>query len=552
MRLLALDLERYGSFTGRAITFSRDANLHVVYGPNEAGKTCALAAVTDLFFGIERQTRYDFLHEGKDLRIGATIIGRDGSYLAFRRRKGNRDTLVDASDQALGDDALRPYLGGLTRDVFCNAFGLDSDALRRGAEEMLTNDGEVGASLFAAASGLRGLAELRRRLEDEAGTIFAPRASRDRKLYQALGRLEEARRTMHARELRAGYWKDLNERIEGFSRRLDEIKTLRGLKAAERARLSRNKRVAPLIQLINGDLERLAALEPMPDVPVGFIKSLNETLEAVNKATDARKRTAFDEAKATRDHTDIMLDEGLLGRAGAVLRLIAQTGAYANDQRDLPRIQAETNEYQGLLAQFAVRLGLQDEAAVEAAQPTDAAQALVGELIFEGRNLKDTLGRNTTALATERTALSEIEQERALHGGNVNPQTLCERFAAFAPVLKNLEKLGDTKHTIRTEERSLREAAVRLDPAVYDLNSLAAAALPGIETITRSRNDLNLVMAELQRERDRLAAALGATAEAESKLADLTSDSPVASAEIICREAPTTRCRLDCVARRVI
>src|SRR5437667_11688264 len=89
MRLLTLDLERYGPFTGRIVTFRPDAKLHVVYGPNEVGKSCALAAITDLFFGIERVTRYDFLHDGRELRIGAAIAARDGSRLDFRRRKGN-------------------------------------------------------------------------------------------------------------------------------------------------------------------------------------------------------------------------------------------------------------------------------------------------------------------------------------------------------------------------------------------------------------------------------------------------------------------------------
>ena len=54
MRLLELDLERYGPFTGKRLAFRPDARLHVVHGPNEAGKSCSLAAVTDLFFGIER------------------------------------------------------------------------------------------------------------------------------------------------------------------------------------------------------------------------------------------------------------------------------------------------------------------------------------------------------------------------------------------------------------------------------------------------------------------------------------------------------------------
>ena len=145
MRLLTLDLERYGPFTGRTLTFRPDAKLHVVYGPNEAGKSCSLAAITDLFFGIERQTGYDFLHEGKEMRIGATITARDGHLLAFRRRKGNKNTLIDAADRPLNEDALLPFLGNLSREVFCRAFGLNTLALRQGAEEMLKSEGDVGS-----------------------------------------------------------------------------------------------------------------------------------------------------------------------------------------------------------------------------------------------------------------------------------------------------------------------------------------------------------------------------------------------------------------------
>jgi hypothetical protein len=169
----------------------------------------------------------------------------------------------------------------------------------------------------------------------------------------------DARKAIHDRELRAGDWKLLNDKIEELSRRLEAIKTLRGLKAAEHARLSRNKRIAPLVKLIDRDRARLAALGPMPNVPVGFGQSLHEKFEAFRKATETRKRIADDEASFARDYAEITVDEPLLERAGDVLRLFGETGAYANNWRDLPRIQVETDEYQAILAELAVRLGHQ-------------------------------------------------------------------------------------------------------------------------------------------------------------------------------------------------
>jgi uncharacterized protein YhaN len=521
MRLRKLDLERYGPFTGRSLNFRSDAKLHIVYGPNEAGKTCALAAIIDLLFGIERQTRHDFLHEGRELRIGATIIGRNGTSFAFRRRKGNRATIIDAGDEPLGDDALAPHPGNITREVFCNAFGLDAEALRRGAEEMLKSHGDVGTSLFAAASGLRGLADLHRRLEAEAGTIFAPRASRERTFYQALVRFEEARKAIHDRELRAGDWKALNDRIDELSHRLGEIKSSRSSKAATHARLSRGKRVAPLLQLIDRDRARLAALEPMPEVPIGFSNSLREKLETVRRLSEARQRIANVEVAARRNLAEIRVDAALLARASDVLRLFGETGAYASNRRDLPRIQAETDEFRGILVEYAGRLGVHDESAIDGAQPTDAAQALVRALVLEGRNLMDVVDRNAAALATERTGLSDLEQQRGRHGVVVNPQALREKFASLAAVVRNMQERSEMDSAIRTEARSLREAAGRSSPPVNDLDSLANTAVPSPETIARFRKEIETLTQEMQREKDRSAAASDAAAAAESKLLEL-------------------------------
>jgi uncharacterized protein YhaN len=533
VRLVTLHLERYGPFTGRTIALSRQAKLHVVYGPNEAGKTSALAAVTDLLFGIGRQTPYDFLHDGRDLRIGATLERNDGECLTFRRRRGNKGTIVDALDNPIRDDVLVPYLGGLTRDVFCNAFGLDADALRRGAEDMLATDGEVGASLFAAASGLRGLADLRRALDDEAGAIFGPRASKDRRFYQALDRFNEARKTIQGREVRAAYWQDLNDRIETHAHRLEELKALRAANAAERTRLARSKRTAPLMQLIDGDLARRSALEPIPDVPAGFGHELAEALAAVRTASDAQIRALADEAGAIRDHADVAVDEAVLARTTDVVRLMAETGAYASNRRDLPRIQAEADEYRGQVRQLAVRVGLGPEAAFEGRQPTDAAQALVKRLIAEGREIADALARSSAALISERAALADLDHDQLLDATMVNPQPLRDKAAALAHALKVLERRADLSREVGAEERSLREAASRLDPPVSDLTAVAASALPSVETISRFANDLTAVASDLQRDQDRLEAALATVADLEGKLLDLAATAPLASPEAV-------------------
>ena len=154
MRLLSLELEKFGAFAALRIAFRRDARLHVVYGPNEAGKSTALAAVGALLFGVPERTPYASRFPAQ-LRIGAEIATASGRALKFWRRKGRKATLLEASGSPLPDDALAPFLGGLSQEVFERSFGLDAARLRAGGDEMLRADGDVGSSLLAAASGLR-------------------------------------------------------------------------------------------------------------------------------------------------------------------------------------------------------------------------------------------------------------------------------------------------------------------------------------------------------------------------------------------------------------
>ena len=216
MRIERLDLIRYGSFTDRSLAFRDGARLHLVYGANEAGKSTALAAIVDLLFGFPHAKEWDFLHEARALRLGASLVNRNGERISFRRRRGNKNTLLadDEGESPLRDDALLPFLGNLGREVFLSSFGLNSERLQDGARALLAEDDDGRGALFAAASGRHAIASVRKGLDEEAGQIFTDRRSKDRRFYQALTRYEDANRLMRERELRETAWKALNQDVE--------------------------------------------------------------------------------------------------------------------------------------------------------------------------------------------------------------------------------------------------------------------------------------------------------------------------------------------------
>ncbi|MEK1867555.1 MAG: AAA family ATPase, partial [Ensifer adhaerens] len=121
MRISALDLVRYGKFTDRRLDFGDGVpgtpDLHIVYGPNEAGKSTLFSGFLDLLFGIEHSSPYGFLHPYQTMRVGGTIEAAGRSDRVFRiKRKTN--SLVGLDDQPLPDNTFSGALGAIDRDTY--------------------------------------------------------------------------------------------------------------------------------------------------------------------------------------------------------------------------------------------------------------------------------------------------------------------------------------------------------------------------------------------------------------------------------------------------
>lgn len=174
MKFLRLDLLAYGPFTRRPLVFPADGpNLHIVYGPNEAGKSTTLRAITGFFYGIEMQTGDAHLHPMSELRIGATLRHSDGQERAFVRKKGNRATLLDPKGTTVDESALRAWLSITERKHFEQMFGLSHEQLRQAGAALADAKTDVGKMLFGASLDGTTLHQTLLRLDAEAEKLLS-------------------------------------------------------------------------------------------------------------------------------------------------------------------------------------------------------------------------------------------------------------------------------------------------------------------------------------------------------------------------------------------
>jgi len=269
MRFESLILERFGMFEGASLDFG-GGGLHVVYGANEAGKSTALAAISDLLFGIDERTPFNFRFDYGKLRIGAKLVNSNGARLEFKRRKARAGTLVSLSlpETTLPDGALTPFVGAVDRDQFQFMFGLDQERLRSGGKQMLDPHGNFAHALFAAGTGLESVNTVLGELDEEIkalGSLLDRRSKGE--IWSAIDRFTAAITSKKADMIIPDHYLAAESaRDDAIASRLKVDERLKELRA-RRNFLERGRRVAPILAALRTLRNNLNEFVGVPDLP---------------------------------------------------------------------------------------------------------------------------------------------------------------------------------------------------------------------------------------------------------------------------------------------
>lgn len=322
MRLDRLDLARYGRFTDTVLDFPAPEpggpDLHVLFGPNEAGKSTIFSAWLDLLFGIPLRSRYDFLHPGPTMRIGATIRTEAGP-LALSRIKRSTASLLDAHGAPLPETVLQAALGGLGREGYGAMFSLDDDTLERGGDSILASRGDLGEMLFSASAGLAGLGPELETMRTELDAFHAPgkRKGAVREAKARLGELDRARRDLDTSAAAAQKLaREVAAAEEGWTRTRAAADAADAALAAARA----TRAARPLRERLAAARAELAPLAALPEAD----PALDEPLRALTEARigiDSRLAAAAAQARTLEDR------RAALAPDPAVLALTADLAA---------------------------------------------------------------------------------------------------------------------------------------------------------------------------------------------------------------------------------
>jgi uncharacterized protein YhaN len=483
IRIARLDLERWGHFDGRQLTFGPAGRLHVVFGANEAGKSTTRRAVSALLFGVPERTVDTFGRPGADLRVGA-LLELDGTAVEVVRRKGRKNTLLDADGEVLDPAPLDRALGGLSGEVHAGLFEITHDSLVQGGHELLAGRGAVGESLFAAAAGTSRLHALLRRLEGDADAVFTP-LGRKKDLNKLLALHAEAVRTLRDAALRPPQHEALARALEGLETayaragaELDEVER-------ERARLERLRGALPLAAL---RATRARELEELGEVAALAADAPARRTAAQERRVEARGRGAAAQRDLERRQTRfaaLAVDEGLLPFVTELEDLHAQGTAVAQDAARREDLAAQRTalapRLEELLGSLSVALGGRSlrELALD-----DAARAQLERCLETRAGVQQTMSSAREGLIEAAWTL-----ERAQRAADEAPVEIDD--TTLTAVLRAARAAGPVDEDAarwRAEERSAlataEQTAAQMRPAVT-ADALAALPVPDRATVER-------------------------------------------------------------------
>ena len=455
MRFLSLSLDAFGPFSGERLDLSGGSpgGLHLIYGPNEAGKSTSLRAVSALLFGMPQRSVDAHLHPSAELRVGA-VLEHEGRVLCVTRLKRRRDSLVGEDGEPLDDAVLVPFLGGIDQRSFEARFGLDQTVLEEGARALLGGSEE---GIFSAGTAGAQAGRVLGQLTEELDALFRPRGQKY-PLNAELMRLQDAEKALRIAERPPEKYAAQRQASEAAQARVHALLAEQHRVRRELGRLSRHAAVLTDVSAWLQTDRELSDLSGVPLLPPDSTERRHAMLAAQREVEIelATHQQELGRLEALRE--GLSPDQALLGVDEERLALVSnQIGSELKARADLPKRRGKLAALGEELARLRRQLRRSDveadelliDAPLERRVRSLAAEH--GRLVTEVQQLE----RNLTRL------LSEMRAVEADVGELAQPST-AERVSELTPAALGAEVGLELTRALLLQVRTARDEEKRV------------------------------------------------------------------------------------------
>ncbi len=501
MKFQRLELLAFGPFTETVLDFSTEggeSNLHIIYGPNEAGKSSALRAIHGSLFGIPGRCVDNHVHDHPDLRIGAVLENSDAETLAFVRRKGRKETLLNPANLTGGvypSDALKPFLGGMDGETFEKVYVIGHEELRRGGEAMQSLQGLIGESLFAATVGGTRATELLQKLDIEASELFDAR-KRKARLKESAKAYSQLQKESRECRLSGPKWDELRSKLSKAIAHRDQIVGKSLDIERESHRLGRFRRAIGWIAKRNAARQRMGELSSAVVLPETYSRERRSQILAerthLEKQVHALQQQLQGDDSVHRQIEAIDVPETLLDSSETIERLTDQRAVFYKAQEDRQKLVRDCEITKDRIVGLMRDLGVEDST-----EDIDQFRLRSDERLLI-QNLGNTSGQLHTRPTSLRKELATLEEELGRRQQQLDGLESAKLSAALPNAVQEARACADLAQESADERSDLvhrRQRAERRLAAIGQwnggLDKIASLQLPLRETMDRFEKGYN-------------------------------------------------------------
>lgn len=501
MRLQQFSLDLFGHFSSKTFHFGTSeagrSDFHVIYGPNEAGKTTTMEAFMRLLYGFPHREPYDFMHQRKNLRVSG-VLEIDGKPLRLSRLPVRGGSLRDQNDTVLPETAIQSHLGGLAEQDYRQLLCLDDETIERGGDEIVSSKGDIGRLLFSAAAGVSDLSGVLEQFKSKADGLYRKRASSTEmaRLKKELGEVE---RLIKELDVPASTYRKLKHALEVSRSEEEVVRTERITLHKTKATLGALKLALPILAEID-TLE--ADLAPFSDYPKRLDFHPEDLIELLNEQT----QLLAEEKRLGGELTDLKVKLKNLERQPEHLSLLDEVerlddlrSRHATADLDLEKRRNTLREIHDDMARAASDLQAIDGTPAETLAVSPAQINRLEQARERIRDAKNDVASQQKEIDGLRTRLDDAEEMVAQAGANEAPK------AVIGPIL-NRYSVDMLAPRYASAKEALRTAAATLSDALSGLtyNSQTFDAAPDCSVAIEEAEELDERHSALMEKRGKL------------------------------------------------
>lgn len=338
MRVLSLTLQRYGAFSDRSVEFG-PTGLTLVVGVNEAGKSTALEALSDLLWGIPHQSSQAFRYGRPALAVQARLAVPGADPVQVVRRSTGLSRIDTGEDLTCSWQAARD-----SRSRWRESFGLSHAELREGGSQLCRGNGDLAELVFAARSG-QAVRELLAELDQTVASLYKEhRGNKSVAVRKAHTEYDQAKK--RAAEAMAN-----SQQVRAV--REDKEHAARAVQRAEqRARIARaavtdtaaRLRAAPHARRLEEARRRADTLRCGGAVLDRSGRAALEGAQGAREAADQALRALSEDLEQLgAQRSSLVVEDALLADAADIRRLHAESEARLEDGRRAVELSREAS-----------------------------------------------------------------------------------------------------------------------------------------------------------------------------------------------------------------